>query len=348
MSHLFRFDAELVHLPMFVLTWATFFLAALLSFFLQLRISGKFSAASLLTAYFPPSGWMKRSAKIDVMTYVIVKLYDRYAIGLAWTAITSGLMVRLLTQAWPHHEVYKAGYPAIIFCSIVIFLISDFTNYVTHYLQHYVPMLWELHKVHHSATFLNPLTSQREHPLGMSFDGINNAVTVGMAAGILSFMFGFSLVQIVFLLASADKIGSIVVSNALKHSHFSIGYGALETILLSPRMHQLHHSCKPEHWDRNFGNKLSLWDVLFGTAYMPRPRETIELGLGTAEDSDYDYLWGVYAGPLVKIARLVAARRRSASTWPRRYTTGLLWRSQPASESQVSSLTPAETIGMEF
>jgi len=325
-----QLDNALLHLPMFVVTWGMFSLAATTHFFLQAYLGNRrLSLGDLREAYFPFKSWIKPSAKIDIIIFVVAKLIYLIPLGLAWTSLAAGLVMVTLTRMVPHHEVHQADYLAIILCGLAIFLISDFSRYVTHYLQHFVPILWEFHKVHHSATFLNPLTAEREHPLGKWFDGITNAILTGCTAGTFAFVYKLSWLEISLLAATVDKFGSIIVPNSLKHSHFPISYGVFEFVLISPRMHHVHHSARLEHWDRNFGNRLSIWDICFGTRYIPRPTETIALGLGTAEEAEHENFWGVYVSPFVKIGSLLTNHRRRYRAGDTRLTTGLLWREKP-------------------
>lgn len=215
----------------------------------------------------------------------------------------------------------------MLLCSLVVFLVVDFANYLTHYLQHFVPVLWELHKVHHSATTLTPFTTERMHPLGNMFDGLVAGLLVGVPIGLFSGLFHFSFAEMLLLLANANMIGTILVLDALRHSHFPVSFGQLDRVLLSPHMHQLHHSYRLEHWDKNFGNKLSIWDWTFGTMFAPRRDEEIPVGLGKPEEQDYNTLRGAYLGPLWKIYRLVIGQDYSGAKSDKPFCARVLWRS---------------------
>ena len=55
----------------------------------------------------------------------------------------------------------------------------------------------------------------------------------------------------------------------LRHSHINIKYWKwLEYIFISPAQHQLHHSIAQEHYDKNFGAALAIWDWLFGSLHL--------------------------------------------------------------------------------
>jgi sterol desaturase/sphingolipid hydroxylase (fatty acid hydroxylase superfamily) len=90
-------------------------------------------------------------------------------------------------------------------------------------------------------------------------------------------------------------------------------------VLSSPAQHQIHHSCEERHIDKNFAQIFSLWDWAFGTLYIPRKKETFQMGLSNAEHREYYSLWGCYVRPVVKASRLMASAGKSllASRPPR-------------------------------
>jgi sterol desaturase/sphingolipid hydroxylase (fatty acid hydroxylase superfamily) len=72
----------------------------------------------------------------------------------------------------------------------------------------------------------------------------------------------------------------------LRHSHVPLSFPRwLSYLLVSPVMHQAHHSADPAQHDRNFATVFSVWDWMFGTLYMTRPGERFRFGLG-AETED--------------------------------------------------------------
>ncbi|MEZ4574493.1 MAG: sterol desaturase family protein [Vampirovibrionales bacterium] len=71
--------------------------------------------------------------------------------------------------------------PVMIGCTLLAALISDFAIFFAHWLQHKVPLLWEFHKVHHTAKVLTPVTLYRMHPV----DNLLTLTLVGLGLGIL-------------------------------------------------------------------------------------------------------------------------------------------------------------------
>ena len=303
---------EVVHIPIFFASWGSFFLIAFVSFYLQLK-AGKqqISLSSLFNFLFPSEGWVKKSPKLDVFMYFMKKALDRFipiSFVFVTLAISSGIQF-VLHRIFPGNIARDIGFLEIIICSIVVFLAVDLANYVTHAWEHYIPALWELHKVHHSATFLQPTTTARLHPIETIFDGLFASIFMAFPIGFFQFSYNLTMPECLILFANANLIGTIAVLDVLRHSQFPISFGRLDALLLSPHMHQAHHSVAVQYWDRNFGNKLSIWDWIFGTAIKPTPNEEFIYGLGTPEDKDFEKLSGLYFLPILKIWRLARARR---------------------------------------
>ena len=110
----------------------------------------------------------------------------------------------------------------------------------------------------------------------------------------------------VYQLGGANVIffASNLIGGVLRHSPAWVSYGPrLEKWLISPAMHQIHHSSDPKHWDKNMGGGLAIWDRLGGTLYVPNGREELNFGIGE-ETKDYRSLYGIYIEPVLKAARI--------------------------------------------
>ena len=85
-----------------------------------------------------------------------------------------------------------------------------------------------------------------------------------------------------------------------RHSHVRIAYPRwLSYILISPYMHQIHHSKEPRHFDKNMGSIFSVWDYLFGTLYISAPDEEFKLGVAGAPADIHGTLRKAYLEPFV-------------------------------------------------
>lgn len=259
---------------------------------------------------------------MDVIIYFVRKLTD-FIFVLPGTfvsaAVSSGIFLAL--GHFLEYTPMAVNYWITFFCTTVMILAVEFSDYLAHYLEHKVPFLWELHKVHHSADFLNPLTSKRGHSLPLISEGMISGAVNGVPAGIFMFLFGFSLVEALALNAVASKLLTICTLDPLKHSHVPVGLGWFDRIFISPHMHQVHHSKVQAHWDKNFGTNLSIFDWLFGTGYKPRRGEEVVFGISGYSDASlqkFNTFFGAYITPVKRswkaLSKAISARRSRTIT----------------------------------
>lgn len=150
----------------------------------------------------------------------------------------------------------------------IFFLISDFVQWNTHRLLHYVPLLWNFHKVHHSVKEMGFAAHLRYHwmepVIYKSLLYIPLAIIGNYNAKDVAIVYFFTL-----------AIGH------LNHANLGWDYGILKYIFNNPKMHIWHHAKKlPKNasYGVNFGLTLSIWDYLFKTNYIPYSGKDIELG----------------------------------------------------------------------
>lgn len=132
--------------------------------------------------------------------------------------------------------------------------LASFSSYAIHLISHRVPLLWRLHSIHHTDTFLDVTTSLRIHPLEQALSII--------VVCILVLIFGHAPVVLMAYLAAE----SIVV--IFSHSQFRLPAGIeriASLVLVTPAIHHIHHSAYQPETDSNYGNAFIIWDRLFGT-----------------------------------------------------------------------------------
>ena len=142
---------------------------------------------------------------------------------------------------------------------IIISLLGiDFLQWCVHNLLHRVNWLWEMHKCHHSVQ-----KDEMDWIVAFRFQWTEVVVYRFLLYFPLAF-FAFSPEALMFHAIFGTLIGH------LNHSNLDITWGPLKYILNSPRMHIWHHDYDREGDQTvNFGIIFSLWDWLFGTAYLP-------------------------------------------------------------------------------
>jgi sterol desaturase/sphingolipid hydroxylase (fatty acid hydroxylase superfamily) len=191
--------------------------------------------------------------------------------------------------------------------TIALFVADDFTRFLLHWMMHKVPALWALHRVHHSAEVLTPITIYRVHPLESFFYSLRLILAQGIVLGI--FFYGFGMRLSAWEVAGANAITyclNLAGAN-LRHSHVWLSFGPwLEYLFISPAQHQIHHSEQPEHFDRNFGAFLAIWDLLFRSLYRAAgQRRPSGFGLGRGQGNPHTRLHLAYLEPLAALGRSI-------------------------------------------
>jgi sterol desaturase/sphingolipid hydroxylase (fatty acid hydroxylase superfamily) len=150
----------------------------------------------------------------------------------------------------------------------VFLLVGDLVKWLLHLLQHYVPPLWRLHRVHHSTEQLDAISYARTHPLECLLNRLVFLTTFIVIAGID--------LRVVLCYSVLDLLQGLWV-----HSNTHLRTGWLNYVFSTQEFHHWHHARDPQAINKNFGGFLSVWDWVFGTAYCPRGREVP--GFGTAD-----------------------------------------------------------------
>jgi sterol desaturase/sphingolipid hydroxylase (fatty acid hydroxylase superfamily) len=148
--------------------------------------------------------------------------------------------------------------------AVGIIVVLDFLAYWMHRGKHRFHWWWRLHETHHSSVDLDWFSSVRFHPLEKILDRV---------LYLLPLMVLGASEEPLLILAAVD---ALVASFA--HANLNLRYGPLNYVIVGPEMHRWHHSTDPDRQNRNFGNNLSIFDWIFGTAYLGREQPT-EYGL---------------------------------------------------------------------
>ncbi len=151
----------------------------------------------------------------------------------------------------------------------------DYTLYVWHILTHRVPFLWRFHAIHHVDLDMDASTAIRFH-----FGEL--AVSVLWRAG-----------QIVLIGVSPLSLSAwqtaLSISILFHHSNVRLPLGIerkLGRLIVTPRMHGIHHSIVTEESDSNWSSGLTIWDWLHGTLRLNVPQEEITIGVAAFRNPD--------------------------------------------------------------
>lgn len=177
----------------------------------------------------------------------------------------------------------------LISYTFILTILNDFGSFIVHYMMHKIPFMWEFHKIHHSATVLNPITQYRLHPIELIVNNIKNIAVFGITTGCFDFLADHQVNKVLFLGANAFSFLFLFWGANLRHSHVKLKYFPfLEYIFISPTQHQIHHSDNPQHFDKNMGAKLAIWDWLFGTLIRSKSIKELKFGLGKEDNVNYN------------------------------------------------------------
>ncbi len=255
--------------------------------------------------------WLSRSA-INDYGIVVINPFVKF-LALTWILthfkVLIGAGFALIEAAGVTGKVTGADTVFISAClTLSLFLVDDFLRWALHFIEHRVPVLWEFHKVHHSAETLNFITAERFHPVEMLYLGTFFALGAALVNGTFILFFGDTLTVASVAGANVLFVAFNVIGGVLRHSPVWLSFGPrLERWQISPAMHQIHHSDDPRHYNRNLGGALAVWDRMFGTLYIPVEREEIRYGIGE-ENREYRSLTALYFLPFVKAWRRLAGR----------------------------------------
>jgi sterol desaturase/sphingolipid hydroxylase (fatty acid hydroxylase superfamily) len=187
---------------------------------------------------------------------------------------------------------------------IVTVLVRSLQSYAIHVLMHKVPLLWRIHRVHHSDTHLDASTSLRNHPFEFAVVLTSN-LAVTLALGLNPW--ALIIFEVVESVASTAAHANLRLPERFDR--------ALRVLFVTPNMHSLHHSAWQPETDSNYGQVFSFWDRLFGT-YSAAPRngyDALKIGLKEIDfEHATDVVWQMKS-PVLTIGSTGAVMKKTES-----------------------------------
>ncbi len=199
--------------------------------------------------------WEKRGLATDLSYWIFAPIFTRYL--RIWVTVFATVWLFHISDGQKISEFYSHGHGALshlpLWAQGVIYLVAtDFALYWIHRGFHQ-GFLWKYHAVHHASEDLEWTSASRFHPVNLAL--------------------GTGLVDVVALLCGVSPdifivIGPFnVVTSCLVHANLDWTFGPLRYVFASPVFHRWHHAAAI--CDKNYAGTFSLWDVMFGTYYMP-------------------------------------------------------------------------------
>jgi sterol desaturase/sphingolipid hydroxylase (fatty acid hydroxylase superfamily) len=237
---------------------------------------------------FPARLYLEPTARITHWNFLLVFLIW----GPLFTAVafdvfklSESVNAVLATQLGARAPLFT-GHPAIVAAqTVVLVLCMSLAAYLVHLAQHKIPVLWSLHRSHHTVEALTLPALTRTHPLEFVMNGLGLSVGAGIPAGVILYALGLGQMSTTTLAIIGGMLGWRVVHGIFEHGHVPISFGPLNRVISGPILHQIHHSAEPRHRDKNMGGMfpLSIWDWMFDTLYLPEKGETYRWGLNESE-----------------------------------------------------------------
>ena len=175
-----------------------------------------------------------RTSRVDILHFLLMA-------GL-WIPLTGAVVTVVLTIHLDNSLVAHLGRrPALLADGwllatlqfAVIFVCRDLGTYVAHRLLHQVPLLWSIHRSHHSAEALTFFTSTRAHPLEYLHMQTGTALFGALGGGMFLYLTGSTLhtAPVVILVATSTFFETFALA---QHSHLPVSFGKLNYLLTSP------------------------------------------------------------------------------------------------------------------
>ncbi len=188
-------------------------------------------------------GHVQDACFVALHATVVIPLMTLLSVGAAALIGSHAGWIELRSTAhWP-------GWLLVPFTVVAM----DGANWLAHYADHRLGLLWRFHALHHSQEELSVLTSFRAHPLMHTT--------------------GFLLATVpVVALMPARPIAPVLITiyvciGTLQHANLRWTFGPAGRVIVSPAYHRLHHA--PDTQRVNLGVVLTIWDVLAGRARFP-------------------------------------------------------------------------------
>jgi len=169
-----------------------------------------------------------------------------------------------------------------VFVVLISLLLIDLFQYVLHFMQHNVPVLWRFHRLHHFDKTVDGLTNFLSHPI----------------EGMISFILLSFFIAIIGIPIEGLFVYTILTVIHGPYGHSDIRFNekferVFNKIFITPQFHRVHHHLDMKRGNSNFGGLFPFWDMLFGTAVFPTKNKIFTnptLGISVEQKPEYSIL----------------------------------------------------------
>src|ERR1700690_1672908 len=225
---------------------------------IAVRVGGSAAvfAAMALWGWFPPRRHLTVGRRPRWPGNLGILAIDIIAVRLLVPTAAVGVALIATTRGWGLFAML--GLPA--WAAITVGVIAlDLVIYTQHVVFHHVPVLWRLHRMHHADVDIDVTAGVRFHPLEILL-----SLAIKMAAVLALGVPALAVLMFEVLLNATSMFNHSNVALPRRPEPIS------RWLVVTPQMHQVHHSIERAETDSNFGFNLPWWDRLFGT-YRAKP-----------------------------------------------------------------------------
>jgi sterol desaturase/sphingolipid hydroxylase (fatty acid hydroxylase superfamily) len=169
---------------------------------------------------------------------------------------------------------------------VLSFVLMDLTFYWWHVANHWIPFLWRFHNVHHIDPDLDVSTAFRFHFGEVALSAGFRVVQVG-AIGLSAWM--FAIYELVFQANTAFHHSNVRLPIRIER--------LLNLVIVTPRMHGIHHSQVRAETNSNYSVVFSWWDRLHRTEGLNIPQSNIVIGVPAYSDTADNRFWSALLLP---------------------------------------------------
>ena len=202
--------------------------------------------------------WRKREIVTDLCYWFLIPLVARYfRIGML---VLGAALLFNIHDSQALADFYENGHGPLaalpMWVQVIVFMVaSDFMLYWIHRWFHGGTM-WKYHAVHHSSEEIDWISAARFHPVNLFLGAVGVDVLLllaGISPNVMVWAGPF-----------------ITAHSGFVHANLNWSLGPFKYVLAGPIFHRWHHTAADRGGSMNFAGTFPIWDVLFGTFYMPK------------------------------------------------------------------------------
>ena len=220
-----------------------------------------------------PKRWLNNIALVVSSTILVRIIIPTAAVGIAYLVEENN---------WGFFNYFEMSYWARFF---ITFILLDLIIYLQHLNFHEIPVLWRIHRVHHTDKDCDVSTGIRFHPIEILL-----SIFIKITAIII---LGAPVLTVIIFEIMLNFMSMFTHCNIFLNKNFE---RILRWFFVTPDMHRIHHSTLENEANSNFSFHISLWDRLFGT-YKASPEgghQNMRIGL----DQFNEDKWQTFSGLL--------------------------------------------------